>query len=571
MHRQCTKGPGPEKPLVTGDGSSPGEEHRAPPCEFRRSELVAAFAEAGMPAIDGDTDEFLTTAFKRLCGESWRKLGPIASALKRRMEAGEENVNQTATISIDPGRPEEMRAECGQEEHMHVHPTGSSSTRASSAATSDSDEFIYPHRTLCKNFIESEMIDRALVAEIMMDEVNIDLPDQEPIEDVVKHLLLAAAWNMEPVGPRMRQLWQQFSAWVRAFDDGGPPRARLQRDTTPAPVRQAMSAAQTPPSLPDSVKIFGPHGPWITAEMPIALFEHELREEADLESATVANIATSIGSVGQLSPVLASWRDGAFLLVAGRHRLTASRRAGQDTIIAMITTETNTDLLRLAALDENLCRIHRTPGERDAAIAERDQILRKIGVLKVGRPARKTAAEKTVTGGHNSPPCRHRATAVERKAASRARKRTENVLPAVREAYRAGKLRPSQVDRIAALPRQEQMDALERELEAATAPKRTGRTASTKASAATTATQATKRAASKDADGDAVGTATAAPTSGVAQTIDALRAALAQLDARLAGLRERKGLRGRGLELVQDVGRFLREHELLDPDDGATS
>lgn len=59
-------------------------------------------------------------------------------------------------------------------------------------------------------------------------------------------------------------------------------------------------------------------------------------------------------------------------------------------------------------------------------------------------------------------------------------------------------------------------------------------------------------------------------SSGIAQEIDRLRAGLRRLDARLADLRGRKALRDRSLELVQDVGRCLRELGVLDPDDGAT-
>jgi ParB-like chromosome segregation protein Spo0J len=78
-------------------------------------------------------------------------------------------------------------------------------------------------------------------------------------------------------------------------------------------------------------------------------------------------------TIGLLNPISVAQADGAYRLVAGRHRLEAHRRLGRETIRAVVL---DLDELRceLAEIDENLIRAELTVLERGEHLARRKEI-----------------------------------------------------------------------------------------------------------------------------------------------------------------------------------------------------
>jgi ParB-like chromosome segregation protein Spo0J len=109
----------------------------------------------------------------------------------------------------------------------------------------------------------------------------------------------------------------------------------------------------------------------------------EGRRELNAES--VAKLADSIEKAGLRHPVTVRRRNGAYILVAGRHRIEACKQLGLDHISASIATMTEEES-RLWEIAENLHRAELTKLERDENLAEWIRITERVSAQVAAKP-----------------------------------------------------------------------------------------------------------------------------------------------------------------------------------------
>jgi ParB family chromosome partitioning protein len=85
-------------------------------------------------------------------------------------------------------------------------------------------------------------------------------------------------------------------------------------------------------------------------------------------------LAGSISKQGLLQPIIVQRRGADFVLIAGRHRLQAVRKLGQDSIRAEIAEGLDADQALLIEIDENLVRAELSPAERALHISKRKEL-----------------------------------------------------------------------------------------------------------------------------------------------------------------------------------------------------
>ena len=94
-----------------------------------------------------------------------------------------------------------------------------------------------------------------------------------------------------------------------------------------------------------------------------------------LRPEAVEVIAESAAKVGFIIEPITVRRDGdRYVLVAGRHRLTAVEKLGGETIPAIVREDLDADQELLIEIDENLCRADLSPAERALHLAERKRL-----------------------------------------------------------------------------------------------------------------------------------------------------------------------------------------------------
>jgi ParB/RepB/Spo0J family partition protein len=98
-----------------------------------------------------------------------------------------------------------------------------------------------------------------------------------------------------------------------------------------------------------------------------------------LRPETIDALAESIAMLGQLEPIIVTWKIGTgYTLVFGRHRLEALKKLGHDVIKAELRSDLDADQAILAEIDENLIRADLSPAERKLHIARRKELYEKI-------------------------------------------------------------------------------------------------------------------------------------------------------------------------------------------------
>jgi N6-adenosine-specific RNA methylase IME4 len=112
-----------------------------------------------------------------------------------------------------------------------------------------------------------------------------------------------------------------------------------------------------------------------------------------LRPKVVDELAESISERGLLHSITLRPRPRkGYLLVAGRHRLEAVRKLGQDTIRAEVCEGLDADAALLAQIDENLIRADLSPAERAMHIGRRKELYEKLHPetkpTKAGGPGR---------------------------------------------------------------------------------------------------------------------------------------------------------------------------------------
>jgi N6-adenosine-specific RNA methylase IME4 len=117
----------------------------------------------------------------------------------------------------------------------------------------------------------------------------------------------------------------------------------------------------------------------------------------------VAEIAESIQARGGLvQPIVVRPRGhNTFWLVAGWHRLEATRELGLDNILAIIRDGLDADAAQLAEIDENLVRVDLSPAERALNVGKRKDLYEKLHPETQHGGDRKSAKAKSKSQNEN--------------------------------------------------------------------------------------------------------------------------------------------------------------------------
>jgi ParB family transcriptional regulator, chromosome partitioning protein len=126
-------------------------------------------------------------------------------------------------------------------------------------------------------------------------------------------------------------------------------------------------------------------------EIPLDQIEIAAGRRA-VDPGAVDRLSQSIAAVGLQHRITVCKRNGAYVLVAGRHRIEACRKLGIERIPANVV-DLNTLEAELLEIDENLARNELSPAERTAAIVRRKTVYEEL------HPETKHGA---IGGGHGN-------------------------------------------------------------------------------------------------------------------------------------------------------------------------
>ena len=137
-----------------------------------------------------------------------------------------------------------------------------------------------------------------------------------------------------------------------------------------------ISNAQNPAATSDAA----PKGARARPVASIAIDQIEVGARLrHLRPEKVDEIAESIAAQSLLQSIIVRRRGAGYELVAGLHRLEASRKCGHEAIRAEICdTATSDDEAALIQIDENLCRAELSPAESAAHYAERKRLFERL-------------------------------------------------------------------------------------------------------------------------------------------------------------------------------------------------
>jgi ParB-like chromosome segregation protein Spo0J len=137
-----------------------------------------------------------------------------------------------------------------------------------------------------------------------------------------------------------------------------------------------ISNAQNPAATSDAA----PKGARARPVVSIAIDQIEVGARLrHLRPEKVDEIAESIAAQSLLQSIIVRRRGAGYELVAGLHRLEASRKCGHEAIRAEICdTATSDDEAALIQIDENLCRAELSPAESAAHYAERKRLFERL-------------------------------------------------------------------------------------------------------------------------------------------------------------------------------------------------
>ena len=137
-----------------------------------------------------------------------------------------------------------------------------------------------------------------------------------------------------------------------------------------------ISNAQNPAATSDTA----PKGARARPVASIAIDQIEVGARLrHLRPEKVDEIAESIAAQSLLQSIIVRRRGAGYELVAGLHRLEASRKCGHEAIRAEICdTATSDDEAALIQIDENPCRAELSPAESAAHYAERKRLFERL-------------------------------------------------------------------------------------------------------------------------------------------------------------------------------------------------
>jgi ParB-like chromosome segregation protein Spo0J len=180
-----------------------------------------------------------------------------------------------------------------------------------------------------------------------------------------------------------------------------------------------------------------------------------------LDAEAVARLAESIAMVGLINPIRVRAVGDGWEVIAGAHRLAASKSLGLVEIDADLVDDDDLHA-ELAMIDENLCREELSPADRAQQTARRKAIYQELN------------PEAKQGGDHKSPDrttpesfavLTAKLTGKSPAAVYRDTSRGENILPEVFDLIRGTKLDTgSYLDKLKAMPGSQQFRAAQRDL-----------------------------------------------------------------------------------------------------------
>jgi len=204
----------------------------------------------------------------------------------------------------------------------------------------------------------------------------------------------------------------------------------------------------------------------IRADIPLDQI-HMRADARPVSQDAIDAIAASIADVGLITPIRVRKNDAGWELIAGAHRVAASRQLGLVYISAIIATDDDLHA-ELAMIDENLCRAELSPADRAKQTARRKAIYLELhpetAEHVAGGVAKNSAAENFAAA-----PSFAAATAAVTGADERTirlhAERGEKVIDEVVNLIRGTKLDTgTYLDRLKRLPPNDQVAAAKRDL-----------------------------------------------------------------------------------------------------------
>jgi N6-adenosine-specific RNA methylase IME4 len=186
-----------------------------------------------------------------------------------------------------------------------------------------------------------------------------------------------------------------------------------------------------------------------------------------LRQELVDELTESIKQQGLLQPIVVyPGKRNKFTLIAGRHRLAAVHKLGQDKIDCCVMTGIDADQAKLDEIDENLIRAGLTPAERAVHLHARKQVYEKLHPetkpTKAGGPGR--AKTRRQNGDDISERFTKETAQKTRKSERQIQREIERAraIPVIDEVAGTSLDKGDELDALARLPEDEQRKLIER-------------------------------------------------------------------------------------------------------------
>lgn len=183
-----------------------------------------------------------------------------------------------------------------------------------------------------------------------------------------------------------------------------------------------------------------------------------------IDPATIAGLAESIASVGLINPIRVRASGSGWEVIAGAHRLQASKSLGLVEIACDVVSDDDLHA-ELAMIDENLCRAELSPSDRARQTARRKAIYIELHPETMQHVAGGLARHEVASDNLSFAAATAEATGRDQRTVQRDAERGEKVLDEVLDLIRGTKLDTgTYLDKLKRMPGNEQFKAAQRDL-----------------------------------------------------------------------------------------------------------